>query len=312
MKWLSGPGWQEYLLLFFFLAGNAIFFFRLYLISSALKTPMHSRVYLKFLLRFTYTLLLFGAILGPVDLAMNNPTDKSGSIGTRDIHLFLDISHSMDVSDVQGTRLNNAKAILSSLIQQQTQTHFSLTLFSSGVYRICPLTSDTELLQTYIQNIHSDLIVPNGSDWFRLSGALQAAINTSEAGKKASVMIITDGEFHDDPDQSLKLFYEKKPFQSLWIGIGSTQGGIVPAHGEVSRLNRSSLQKMASMLNGTYLEAAPGRQLLPEIQQWLKANPVNAQTENDWDEQNRYYLFLIPAFFLVILDLIFPAKTLSI
>lgn len=273
---------------------------------------MHSRVYLKFLLRFTYTLLLIGAILGPVDVAMSEQTNPASPIGTREIHLFLDISHSMDVSDVQGTRLNNAKALLSTLVNQQTQTHFSLTLFSSGVYRLCPLTADTELIQTYIQNIHSDLIMPNGSDWFRLSAALQSAMNKSEEGKKASVIILTDGEFHDDPDQSLKLFYEKHPFQSLWIGIGSAQGGIVPAHGEVSRLNRSGLQKMATMLNGTYLEASAERNLIPEIQQWLKANPVNAQTQNDWDEQNRYYLFLIPAFFLVILDVLFPAKTLSI
>lgn len=126
-----------------------------------------------------------------------------------DIMLTIDISESMQIEDFRPNRLEAAKAVARNFVAGRFQDRIGLVVFSGDAYSRSPLTSDYELLTTYIDDISFDLIESRGT---AIGSALAVGTNRfRESEAKSKVMILlSDGDNtagNIDPIMAAKLAY---------------------------------------------------------------------------------------------------------
>ncbi|MFY0627245.1 MAG: VWA domain-containing protein [Reichenbachiella sp.] len=110
-----------------------------------------------------------------------------------DIMVLIDISESMQIEDFKPNRLESAKEVARKFIMGRFQDRIGLVVFSGEAFSKSPLTSDYELLNTYIDDIQFDLIQKGGT---AIGSALAVGTNRMrESESESKVMILlSDGD----------------------------------------------------------------------------------------------------------------------
>ncbi|MEQ8583248.1 MAG: VWA domain-containing protein [Marinoscillum sp.] len=110
-----------------------------------------------------------------------------------DIMMTIDISESMQIEDFRPNRLEAAKEVARNFVAGRFQDRIGLVVFSGDAFSRSPLTSDYELLNSYIDDISFDLIENRGT---AIGSALAVATNRlRESDSKSKVLILlSDGD----------------------------------------------------------------------------------------------------------------------
>lgn len=110
-----------------------------------------------------------------------------------DIMLTIDISQSMQIEDFRPNRLEAAKNVANDFIDGRFQDRIGMVIFSGDAYSLSPLTTDYELLKSYIRDIDFEMIQNRGT---AIGSALAVSTNRMrESEAKSKVMILlSDGD----------------------------------------------------------------------------------------------------------------------
>jgi Ca-activated chloride channel family protein len=281
-------------------------------LSNALHQKPHL-VWLKLILRTTYFILLLIALLGPSFGAAKKEIKTTG----KDILVAVDLSQSMNATDVQPSRLAKVKFELPKLLQQFNSDRIGLLIFSSEAFVQCPLTFDQGALDLYTKTLSTDLVPRAGTE---LSAPLELALknfgknnNASENQTARILVLISDGENFGESLRKPIKDLEKENVQVFTLGIGTSEGGNIPlANGfkrdedgkkVVTRLNNEALQEISARTGGQYFEIN-GRS--SEISKLINAiNNVKGQVRKSHTidiKANKYFYPLLLALVLMLFD----------
>ena len=138
------------------------------------------------------------AALGALALAALAPragfeTQLVGASGV-DVVLLLDVSRSMDATDVPPSRLARAREIAAALLERlEPSDRAALAAFAGRGVLLTPLTSDGEALADLLPALDGELLQERSSD---LGAGLAAALDAFEAAsdRPRVVVALTDGE----------------------------------------------------------------------------------------------------------------------
>lgn len=186
----------------------------------------------------------------------------------KNLLLALDTSKSMLADDVKPSRLMRAKLAAQDLIERLPEHRVGLVAFAGRSYLQAPLTTDHAAVIEALQALDTFIIPMGGSS---ISAALQEALDTFEKTKARShgLVIISDGAEPDDKLDALLAKARQKNVIIISIGVGTELGALIPdpdperqgdyirdpATGSPvhTRLEESTLQRMATATNGRYL-----------------------------------------------------------
>ncbi|WP_434707362.1 VWA domain-containing protein [Pseudomonas sp. R1-1] len=167
-------------------------------------------------------LLMLGA------LAAAGPTweqDRPDFLENRAALIFaVDLSPSMDASDVQPTRLEAVKHKLHDLIQRRAGARTALIAYAGSAHLVLPTTDDPALLDTFIQALNTGLIDKPGKN---VGAVIDQAKRLLDAEKTpGTLLLLTDGADIaqlGDLDQRLR----GSALQVLVLAVGSVDGGVI-------------------------------------------------------------------------------------
>lgn len=214
---------------------------------------------LKFLLLFMAFVL---TVFGMANLQFPGKTEQIRRNGV-DVMLVLDVSKSMLARDVQPSRLDRARQFLNKLIDNLDGNRVGLVVFAGRAYLQMPLTTDHATAKSYV-SIASPASVPTQGT--AISEALYVGLNAfGEKDKKyKSIVLVTDGEDHEDDAEKLAGMLAENGVPLHVIGLGSEAGVpiIDPETGiqkldeqgniVISRLKGDMLMGLAKAGRGTY------------------------------------------------------------
>ena len=148
------------------------------------------------LLRFIPNLLMTVAIsLLLIALARPQKTNEKVEQWTEgiDIMLVVDISESMQIEDFRPNRLEAAKKVAREFIDGRFQDRIGMVVFSGDAYSLSPLTTDYDLLKSYIKDLSFEMIENRGT---AIGSALAVATNRMrESSSNSKVLILlSDGD----------------------------------------------------------------------------------------------------------------------
>ncbi|MBU0720068.1 VWA domain-containing protein [bacterium] len=121
-----------------------------------------------------------------------------------DVIIAVDLSYSMQATDVEPNRLVRAKEILRDLVKKEQKSRFGVLGFTSNAIVLSPLTQDSELLLHLFSSLDDTLVITKGSS---VMPALELARRMSKA-KNPSLVLLSDGG--DEPSYEKEAAYAKE------------------------------------------------------------------------------------------------------
>ncbi|RLU05190.1 hypothetical protein CS078_06445 [Pseudomonas prosekii] len=201
------------------------------------------------------TLLMLGAV------AAAGPTweqDRPDFLENRaPLIIAIDLSPSMDASDVPPSRLQAAQHKLHDLIQRRAGARNALIAYAGSAHLVLPPTDDPALLETFIQALSTDLIDKTGKN---VSAVIEQAKRLLAAEKTpGTLLLITDGADTTQLD-GLGKQLDGSPLQVLILAVGSDDGGVLrDANGQprtdssgrpaLGSFDQAALKQLASALD---------------------------------------------------------------
>ena len=219
--------------------------------------------------------------------------------GTNLVILF-DISRSMNVADVQPTRLVRARQEVEDLLNLNRGIRVGLIGFATVAHVVSPVTEDMNGIRRTLSALDTDLVELQGS---RLLYALESAamlLAGQPEDSNNSLLIVSDGDF-DEPGLEKRLqAFAADGVRVHALGIGTPEGDAVPGRkghwirdrkGQpvVSSLNEPLLQALAKAGNGIYQRADYRERDTDKILDEVKAQALPAKEQDEqtvvWNEQ---------------------------
>src|SRR5665647_2078939 len=182
--------------------------------------------------KFNLKLIVFiiGFILCGFAVAGLVKPDGSQKINRKgiDIMIALDVSKSMLAQDIQPSRLERAKQVISKIIDNAPDDKIGLVFFAGRAYLQMPMTIDHEAAKMYLASASPDDVPTQGTVISEALKMSYAAFNPKEKTYK-SVLLISDGEDHDeDAIKVTKQLAEQGDYGKYywyWISPGSANYG---------------------------------------------------------------------------------------
>lgn len=285
--------------------------------------PTYSRIKNRVKLTLLLTALAF------LIVAASNP-----QIGTKvqevkqagiDVYIDLDVSLSMLAEDIKPNRLERAKYQIANLINKLRGDRIGLIVFSGAAYVQFPLTTDYSAANLFLSAVSVKSVPQPGT-------AIADAINLSvksfdlKSNTKKAIIIITDGEDHEgDINKAVKNAVENK-IKVYTIGLGSPEGVPIPIYDAagnktgfkkdrkgnvvITKLNELMLQDIANKGNGKYYRAYNNQNELDDIYKSLSSiQKTEYGVRKVTDYEDRFYYFLAPAIFLLLIEFFMTNKT---
>ncbi len=235
-----------------------------------------------------------------------------------DIMIALDVSASMKAQDIRPDRLESAKQEISRLIDKLQNDRIGLILFAGESYLQLPLTTDYSAAHLILGTVDVDAVPVPGT---AIGSAVTLAMKSFAAGEKKHkvVVIITDGENHEDDAVSAAKQARDEGVIIHTIGMGSPEGAPIPvmqnnvqvdfkkdASGSVvlTKLDEPALQQIAESGGGRYIRATNRQDeldvLLKDIQA-MEKKEFGAKVFTEYEDRFQYALAL--AFALLVAEL---------
>src|SRR5574344_1209627 len=114
-----------------------------------------------------------------------------------EIMIALDVSNSMLAQDYSPNRLERAKLAISRLVDKLQGDRIGLVVFAGTSFVQLPITTDYVSAKMFLNTIDTKSIPVQGTD---IGDAIQTAAKgfSSQSEKSRAIIIITDGENHED------------------------------------------------------------------------------------------------------------------
>ena len=265
--------------------------------------------------------------LGIMILALARPQfgTKLSEVKRKGIEMIiaLDVSNSMMAEDIQPNRLENAKMAISRLVDRLENDKIGLIVFAGDAYIQMPVTTDYMAAKLFLNSINTQIVPKQGT---AIGSAIHLAMRsfTPNSDKSRAIVIITDGEDHEEDALAAAKEAAAAGIIIHTIGIGSPQGVPIPvtsASGQkdyrtdfegkvvISKLNEDLLRQIAAAGGGTYVRATASRTglttILDEMNK-MEKQEIQMKVYSEYDEQFVYYAGF--ALFLLGIDFILNSR----
>lgn len=235
--------------------------------------------------------------------------------------LALDVSESMWAEDVRPNRLERERLEARRLVTELSGHRIGLVAFAGAGYVLSPLTVDQGAIHLYLDAIDPTIAgTPGSSLAAAIDRSLELLGEPDERGGDRVIVLLTDGESHDDPDQVVQAARAASAagVQIYGIGIGGEAGEPIPKYSRMgerlggykrdsegrivlSRLEREPLARAAQITGGFWVRADEGGsgRVLASLSE-LEGGPGETTRQLKWTARFQWFVGL--AVILLMID----------
>lgn len=267
-----------------------------------------------------FVLTILAIIFAIFGLANFQVGDQSSTVMRRgvDVVFAIDVSKSMLAKDISPDRLSRAKLLVQSMLNKMSNDKVGLVLFAGRAYLQSPLTMDYGTIKMLLNTTNTSSAPTQGTV---LSDAIQMSQEAFDKRdrKFKTVVLISDGEDHDEKAVELAKQAAEEGIIIHTIGIGSPNGAPIfdPETGAnkldengkevITKLNEAVLKEIATSGGGTYHLLANNNQTVNALQAEIsKMESRNMGASMFLHYKSYYQYFLVLSFVLLLINLFIP------
>lgn len=260
-------------------------------------------------------------------IALVNP--KSGSKMAEatyrgiDVMLAIDVSNSMLAEDIQPNRLKRATRAIEGVLNNLHGDRIGIIVFAGQAFVQLPITTDYAAGKLFLNSINTDIVPVQGTAIGSAIDLSMESFNFDEAANKA-IIVITDGENHEDDAVAAAKKAAEKNVKVYTIGMGSEEGAPIPefrgnqrlgykkdkaGNTVVSKLNDEVLREIAEAGNGRFIRASStevGLNMLMQDLNEIEKTEYGSTSYSDYED--RFQIFLLIGLLFIFLEFLISEK----
>lgn len=268
----------------------------------------NGRVALKFIL-FCAAFAL--AVLAAARPQLGSKLREQQSQGI-EMMLAIDVSNSMLAEDFEPNRLERTKYAVNKLFDGLHQDRVGVIVFAGEPKVQLPITSDYRMAKAFARRIDPSQVSVQGTAVGKaLEQALLSFSGDTEQTHGRVIILITDGENHDDDALAVARRAKEAGIRIFTIGIGTPEGAPIRIDGEyikdekgdmvVSKLNERMLAEIAEITDGAYVRSSKQSIGLDEIVARIDEMEQTEFSTVQFEEFNEQYQYLLAAALVLLL-----------
>ena len=251
----------------------------------------------------TFTCLLaILSLAGPTWERMPSPVFRNEAA----LVIALDLSRSMDATDIKPSRLIRARYKIADILKQRKDGQTALIVYTNDAFTVTPLTDDNETIASQLTALSTGIMPSQGSNTVI---ALQKTVELlKQAGfQTGDILLVTDGV---DFNQSSDMVESLAGYRLSILGVGTAEGAPIKlAQGGfikdgkgnivVPKLNNSELSQLAIKGNGIYQAISSDNSDIETLLSQLN-KPMEKEDSQDknllidqWNEKGPWLLLLV-------------------
>ena len=281
----------------------------------------YTKPLLKFILLMTAFLFLIIGIAGP-QVGTKLETVKRKGV---DVIIALDVSNSMNAEDIKPSRLERAKQSISRLIDQMQGDRIGLIVFAGEAYTQLPITTDYGAAKLFLSTVNTNIVPTQGTAIGKAIDLATSSFGTEDSSKKnKAIIVITDGENHEDDAIAAAKEAYKNNITVHTIGMGTVNGAPIPVYTNnqrtgfmqdnngqtvITKIDEQTLAEIAQAGNGKFIRATnsdDGLSIFMKEINAMQKNEFGSKMVTDYADQFQYLLGV--ALFLIILEFLISEK----
>ena len=282
------------------------------ILSQLMPEVSPKRQFLKFWFIFGAVAAIIFVIAGPLFGSKLETVKRQGV----EIMVCLDVSNSMLAEDVSPNRLEKSKQMLSKLTDGFTDDKVGLIVFAGDAFTQLPITSDYISAKMFLTSINPSMVSAQGTSIGAAINLAARSFTPNETSDK-TIVLITDGENHEDDAIGAASAAAEKGIRVNIVGIGLPKGGPIPLQGTnnymkdkdgnvvITMLNEQMCQEIAAAGKGMYVRADNTNSALKALQKEIdkmKKTELDSKVYSEYDEQFQLVAWI--ALFLLIVELL--------
>ena len=232
-----------------------------------------------------------------------------------DIFIAFDVSQSMLAEDISPSRLARAGRFAQTLAEGLSSERLGLILFAGNAYVQSPITQDFNAILLALRSANPNMIPNQGTAIGQAIGLAEESFEENNKSHKA-LIIITDGEDHEDDVVSRAREARENGMLIFTVGVGTEAGSFIPAmengrqgykrdqsgNPVMSRLNEATLRQVAEAGGGDYFNLGAGSNRVVDALKGRIDDMENRELEQRvFSEYNSYFQWFVGLAILVLL-----------
>jgi Ca-activated chloride channel family protein len=203
-----------------------------------------------------------------------------------DVLVILDVSLSMEATDVVPNRLERSKQEVRELMGGLRGDRVGILIFSGTAFLLCPLTLDIAAANMFLDAVSVDALPDPGTNLESALRGAQRAFETDTASGARAVILFTDGEGHEGGPVEVAEALGKSGVPVVAVGVGTPRGEPIPLRDErgnlsgykkdragnvvLSRLDEGILREIAAVSKGAFYPATLQGHEIAAIREFLQ------------------------------------------
>lgn len=237
-----------------------------------------------------------------------------------DIVFAIDISKSMLAEDIAPSRLEKAKQLTTQIINNLVSDRVGIIAYAAKAVPQLPITTDYSSAKMFLQNLNTDMLSSQGTAIDEAIQLSRSYYNDEEQTNRVLV-IISDGEDHNDLSLEVAEAAAEEGIKIFTIGVGTEKGGPIPLKRNgivmsykkdqngatvITKLNTNTLSEIAKEANGTYVDGKNTNDVIETIGDILnKMDKKEFEAKEFAEFEDQFQWFLGLGLFFLILDILF-------
>lgn len=248
---------------------------------------------------------LFFALARPISGVVVDYVD----IQHQQVVFLVDVSLSMDATDMMPSRLDVAKLDML-MLAQSVPAEFAIVLFAADAFPYMPFTDDTFITSSFIESISTSSTTQQGS---LIVDALRYATTlfSPDPLNRPFIILFSDGENHEGDARFAIDALARQQIAVYAMGYGTPTGSLIPLYDNTgaltyktdannilveTRLDEAFLRQITDATNGIYFNRSSGGDL-PSL---LPSNAMMPSRQRAFTRPNELFpLFVLAALFLL-------------
>ncbi len=229
----------------------------------------------------------------------------------------------MLAQDVPPNRMERAKRFSQGLAQALRGERIGLIIFAGNAYLQVPLTTDYAAVDLFLKSANPNMAPSQGT---AIGDAVRLAERSFEEENQhhKALVIITDGENHDE--EALERVREARDngLLTFTVGVGTAEGSFIPiktggredykrdqtGNPVRSRLNEEMMRELSRAGDGAYFNLASGSAAITAaLQERINSIEKREFEQRSFSAYESYFqFFLAPALLLLIIEFLIPYR----
>ena len=277
------------------------------LVNQLIPGKANTKPIIKFILHTLAFVFIVIAIAQP-QIGTKMETVKRKGV---DVILALDVSNSMKAEDIKPSRLERAKQAIYNLVNQLQGDRIGLIVFAGEAYVQLPVTTDYGAAKLFLSSIDCDIVPTQGT---AIGKAIELAVTSFSSKDSAkhnrAIIVITDGENHEDDAVESAKSAKEKGIVVHTIGMGSINGAPIPIvhNGQrvgfmqdnsgqtvITKIDENALAEIAHAGGGKFIRATnsdDGLNIVMKDINAMEKNEFGSKMFTDYADQFQYFIAL--------------------